>query len=236
MMKIFLAILVYLMLVYGSDGQTTVPPEYTTEQNTINVETPIPVPTTIVTSISTTNTTSNFGMDRGYRNPRWKVYRPNQWTPIPVPIWSRPVTNRSRYTKATCGSIYKPYTKYQVTNHDKNGRCRDCDRAMNKNKILNKIIGGKRIRPMEIPWNIELYRYDGQFKGCGATLISPTKIITAAHCFSDDLWDYVTYTIPSHNGFEYRYKAVGGLTRKEIHRNSHYSMQKRDIGKIVVHK
>ena len=48
-------------------------------------------------------------------------------------------------------------------------------------KTSIRILYGRRSKREEVPWHVGLYYYDKQFLTCGATLISPLKIITAAH-------------------------------------------------------
>ena len=55
---------------------------------------------------------------------------------------------------------------------------------MNAKKFSTRIVGGRPADPDEWPWLAALVHKDGRGSGqyCGATLISDTHVVTAAHC------------------------------------------------------
>ncbi|XP_036005533.1 suppressor of tumorigenicity 14 protein homolog isoform X2 [Fundulus heteroclitus] len=61
----------------------------------------------------------------------------------------------------------------------------NCNCGKKKISLSNRIVGGKETDEGEFPWQVSL-----QFKGlgavCGASLISETWLVTAAHCVQDD--------------------------------------------------
>ena len=50
-----------------------------------------------------------------------------------------------------------------------------------------KVLHGKNALPGEVPWNIEIYYHYNFYQRCGGTLISASKILSAAHCFHREL-------------------------------------------------
>ena len=45
-----------------------------------------------------------------------------------------------------------------------------------------RIIGGRAAREAELPWQVSLFE-NNYNAGCGGTLVSSSKVISAAHCF-----------------------------------------------------
>ena len=227
-------IFIHTLLVYG-DQSTQVPSDHTTIYSTqsstdIPDPTSTPVTSTSITSTSSTSQENSDSINRGFH------WRPTPWqTPIPIFIRTTPAPIRMK--SMSCGQTWA-HQGYEVTDHDDRGKCKDCYRIQRRNTNDMKgveplrVINGKNALPGEVPWNIEIYHNHNVFKGCGGTLISPSKILSAAHCFHTELeqspnrrTDYINLL--------YKYKAVAGLLHRDFWRNSP-DMQTRDIVKIAI--
>ena len=70
--------------------------------------------------------------------------------------------------------------------HTSRGRCINCLQLLKKKNILTdrsgKIIFGDKTKREEIPWHVSITNNLNSLF-CGGTLISSSKILTAAHCF-----------------------------------------------------
>lgn len=58
----------------------------------------------------------------------------------------------------------------------------DCGRSMFK---TSRIVGGQDAEEGEFPWQVSLH-VKGYSHVCGASIISPHWLVTAAHCVQDD--------------------------------------------------
>jgi len=50
----------------------------------------------------------------------------------------------------------------------------------------DRIVGGKEVKPNSVPWQVALVWVNTTIPFCGGTIVSATKIVTAAHC----LWEF----------------------------------------------
>lgn len=241
-------IFIHTLFVYGYQS-TQVPSDHATIYSTQS-STDITDPTsTFITSTSPTSQENSDSINRGYGT-RWGNYPYNPWRPNtdPTPIFiptltpaQQPMRRQSFY----CGQPLV-FQDYQVSDHDDQGKCKNCNRIQRINMKTvdpNKILYGTRTSPGEVPWNIEIYNYHDVFKGCGATLISQNKLLSAAHCFVTELretpnrrTDYIAAAFYQNSyRLHFKYKAVAGLQYRNLKdwRNSPY-IQTRDIEKIAI--
>ena len=223
------------------DQSTEVPSDYTTQSNT-----DIPDPTSPVTSTSSTSTPGNSDpINRDFN--AWWTYKSWRTTPAPVPIpinTKAPVYGQSsNWQNFQCGQI-GVFQRYQVSDHDSRGNCKNCDQIGSKraqmrrvDPHLSRVIHGRNVRQGEVPWNIEIYHHNSDYRTlCGATLISPSKVLSAAHCFHKELKPYRRSKYVSAWNYQdsyFNYKAVAGHRYRELRRYSD-SMQTRDIKKIAI--
>ena len=105
---------------------------------------------------------------------------------------------------------------YDITMHTSRGRCINCLQLLKKKNILTdrsgKIIFGDKTKREEIPWHVSIHYHDNSFRGCGGTLISPSKILSAAHCFGKN----PEITTELFSGRTYTYNAIVGNTKVDF--------------------
>ena len=103
---------------------------------------------------------------------------------------------------------------YEVTNHYKKGRCIGCPDFLDRyhSDSSGKILFGNKTRREEIPWHVSIHNSRNIFNGCGGTLISPSKILSAAHCFGKN--PEISGQLTS--GFAYKYHAIVGTTKVDF--------------------
>lgn len=68
--------------------------------------------------------------------------------------------------------------------------CEDCGRSMYDDEENNRIVGGNETRIHEFPWQVGItLSFSAENRPfCGATLISKTCVLTAAHCMAEIQW------------------------------------------------
>ena len=103
---------------------------------------------------------------------------------------------------------------YEVTNHYRKGRCIGCPDFLDRyhSDSSGKILFGNKTRREEIPWHVSIHNSRNIFHGCGGTLISPSKILSAAHCFGKN--PETSGELMS--GPTYKYNAIVGNTKVDF--------------------
>lgn len=234
-MKLVAGILLIHKSFAYADQSTQVPSDYPTILSTQSTA-DITDPTSAISSTPSTSTQENSdSINRGL-NTRWENYNPWRPSPVPTPIFIPTISALQPIRRKTiyCGQTWISQD-YQVSDHDHQGKCKNCNR-IHQTHIETvepwKVVHGKNALPGEVPWNIEIYYRNNFYKGCGGTLISASKILSAAHCFHKELTK-----IPNRNtdyvNLLNKYHAVAGLTHRNFWRNSP-DMQTKDIVKIAI--
>ena len=86
------------------------------------------------------------------------------------------------------------------------------------------IINGSASSTATYPWAAFLASPDGQY--CGASLISPTWVLTAAHCFLNDAEDAVDIAVGAQSNVILNSNTVAPLAANAI---------RGAIGRIIIH-
>ena len=94
-------------------------------------------------------------------------------------------------------------------------------------KRAPRILFGRKAQPKQIPWHVTFINY-GDLQ-CGGTLITPNKIVSAAHCFSKE--NFPTRTDTHKPILEYLLARAGivNATRGEV------GSQERKCSDIIIH-
>ena len=94
-------------------------------------------------------------------------------------------------------------------------------------KLAPRILFGWKAQPKQIPWHVTFINY-GELQ-CGGTLVTPNKIVSAAHCFSKE--NFPTRTDTDKPILEYLLARVGNVKaiRGEV------GSQERKCSDIIIH-
>ncbi|XP_014356689.2 modular serine protease-like [Papilio machaon] len=99
--------------------------------------------------------------------------------------------------------------------------------------VSQLVLGGETARNGEIPWHAGIYFKDPSVNSyqqiCGGSLVSTTVVLSAAHCF----WNEVTKRLENKHNYAV---AVGKLYRDWDHVKDERFVQKSNISKIAVPK
>ena len=110
----------------------------------------------------------------------------------------------------------------QFTLHNANG---NHYRGVRKDLLAtSKVIFGSSAMPKQIPWQIQFINY-GELK-CGGTLITPNKIVSAAHCFSPQNFPQTREHFPHVEHLE-----AGSVLNRRVSEGS----QQRKCSDIILH-
>ena len=148
------------------------------------------------------------------------------------------VLNNLNYDDHLVGETVTTIPKIKFTLHDSNGNTIkysivDSDRQELKTeiptfgKLAPRILFGWTAQPNQIPWHVTFINY-GDLQ-CGGTLITPNKIVSAAHCFSKE--NFPTRTDTHKPILEYLLARAGivNATRGEV------GSQERKCSDIIIH-
>ena len=89
--------------------------------------------------------------------------------------------------------------------------------------LVPRVLFGRTPKPEQIPWQVQIVNNLGDFK-CGGTLITPNKIVSAAHCFRNKLKLFTA--MPEH-------LVVRAGDIRQIGRGS--NLQERKCSDIIIH-
>ena len=80
-----------------------------------------------------------------------------------------------KYTDEFDGESVLGIPAIRFSHHDINGK-------FIRDDVSLRILFGRNAKPKQIPWQVQIVNHIGETK-CAGTLVTPNKIVAAAHCF-----------------------------------------------------
>ena len=122
--------------------------------------------------------------------------------------------NQLRYNNTLVGETVVTIPNMKFSLHNIHGGHKQCHMD-HESKVpafekfgRPKVIFGSTAQPKQIPWQVQFINY-GELK-CGGTLVTPNKIVSAAHCFSPEEFPQ-TKTEPKRPYLEYLTARAGNV-------------------------
>ena len=84
---------------------------------------------------------------------------------------------------------------------------------------------GKETNVTEVPWHVGIYLNDTQI--CGGTIVSERVVISAAHCFSDNIDFMHTFDVKT-------YKVAAGRITRGLKELNKLKTQIRDLQEVQI--
>ncbi|KAM6155886.1 polyserase-2 [Rhynchocyon petersi] len=89
-------------------------------------------------------------------------------------------TPRGLTGPASCAELYVRFPRLPISSAPGTFQDADCGRPVH----YARVVGGSDSRPRAWPWQVSLQQNDTY--GCGGTLITPSWVLSAAHCFVEN--------------------------------------------------
>ena len=84
---------------------------------------------------------------------------------------------------------------------------------------------GKVTNVTEVPWHVAIYQNGEQI--CGGTIVSERVVISAAHCFSDNIYFMHTFDVKT-------YKVAAGRIARGLKELNKLETQIRDVQEVKI--
>ena len=94
------------------------------------------------------------------------------------------VFNNLKYNNEFDGKAVSTVRGVKFSLHDTNGK------YIREKRSVGRVLFGWKAKPKQIPWQIHFIIDRNSGQECGGTLVTPNKIVSAAHCFHEDLVPY----------------------------------------------
>jgi len=154
------------------------------------------------------------------KNKRFEYCDIDNCSQPPVQSTSKPVTVPSgQCGKTSVKLLIDEIQMENYSNYDSNGGCKsDCQRYRKKRDApdvdeveYGNIVGGVGVDSKELPWQATL-----NLIGCGATIVSQTKVITASHCLHGQNIDPRYWKVKAGHITRYARDGTPGLQEKQV--------------------